>query len=61
MNQAKIDNYALYKSYRALKRTRNQDVMLSLLHCDESNDADLKEVVRALDAYILGGGTFIKT
>lgn len=48
INQAKVDHYALYGAYRALKENKNQDVLLVLLLKDGHNDTDTKEVLSVI-------------
>jgi hypothetical protein len=54
VNDAKMDNYSLYKAHRALQKSGNHDVLLALLHSDETNaveDQDFKDILQVLSEY----------
>eukprot|EP01114_Cavostelium_apophysatum_P001064 TRINITY_DN10915_c0_g1_i1.p1 TRINITY_DN10915_c0_g1~~TRINITY_DN10915_c0_g1_i1.p1 ORF type:complete len:505 (+),score=144.90 TRINITY_DN10915_c0_g1_i1:85-1599(+) len=55
-DQAKLNNYALYKAYRILKQNSNSDVLLSLLiqEYTASNDASGTEVLEVIQKSLSG-------
>jgi len=49
IDQAKMNNYALYKTYRFLRASNNSDVLLSLLIQESANDANGSEVLDVIE------------
>jgi len=52
IDQAKLSNYLLYKSYLVLRSNNNCDVLLSLLMKDITNDITTTEVLEVISEYI---------
>jgi len=54
IEQAKLNNYSLYKAYRLLKQSSSSDVLLTMLLQDSSNDAKTTEVLEVIESCIAG-------
>ena len=50
VEQAKMNNYALYKSYTMLKKNSASDVLLTMILQDKS-DVNTQEVVQVIQAF----------